>query len=160
MDAKKILFLDVDGVLNSWQYAATLGQTSLLRMDPRAVALLYDIVCKTGCKIVVSSTWRIGGIGARSDFRKYINECDPSGPNRTLTKSVIGATPILNTPRGEEIKTWIDEHNFEGNFVIVDDDSDMGDLMPHLVKTTMDYGLTSEIADEIIRRLNADQERY
>ena len=40
-------------------------------------------------------------------------------------------------------------------FVIVDDDSDMGHLNKHLVRTEMEDGLTTAHADEIIQRLSA-----
>jgi len=61
--------------------------------------------------------------------------------------------------RGEEIKAWIDESNFSGNFVIVDDEADMGDLIDHLVRTSYNgamgsTGLTVAHTKRIIARLN------
>lgn len=67
----------------------------------------------------------------------------------------IGLTPVLeDAERGLEIQAWLDRDGYKGVFVIVDDDSDMAHLMPHLVKTDNNVGLTEERAGEIIKRLN------
>lgn len=63
-----VLFLDLDGVCNStrfmverakagtWDSADPKDWTNML--DPVAVALLNKVVEATGCKIVISSSWR------------------------------------------------------------------------------------------------------
>ena len=153
--ARKILFLDIDGVLNSTDYMKNRETEGILGMDPQAVALLIDIIHKTDCKIVVSSSWRIIGLGPGSLYRSCLKKCDPA---RTVLKATIGHTPSCSgdnkTRRGNEIQRWMDTQDFKGTFVIVDDGSDMGHLMGHLVQTTFQHGLTRELADEIIRRLN------
>jgi hypothetical protein len=59
----KVIFLDVDGVLNSrgkWAGCDLANLTdSGTRIDPLAVARLKRIVDATDAKIVVSSTWRL-----------------------------------------------------------------------------------------------------
>ena len=47
----KVLFLDVDGVLNRCGKSAQ-------GLEEDKVALLKQIVAATGCRIVLSSTWR------------------------------------------------------------------------------------------------------
>jgi hypothetical protein len=55
---------------------------------------------------------------------------------------VIGKTPVLNDLRGKEIQQWIDENNYEGDFIIVDDDNDMCHLMDRLVLCDTFVGFT------------------
>jgi hypothetical protein len=70
----KVLFLDIDGVLNSYDNRDVLGnlwninkenksrdQFGVL-FDERCVRWLKYIIEETGCKIVISSTWRSRGL--------------------------------------------------------------------------------------------------
>jgi predicted mannosyl-3-phosphoglycerate phosphatase (HAD superfamily) len=53
----KIIFLDIDGVLNNYN---TLGEG--LNWESNAVKILKRIIKETGAKVVLSSTWRRGSI--------------------------------------------------------------------------------------------------
>ena len=66
----------------------------------------------------------------------------------------IGKTPKLWEKRGLEIQKWLDKNPGVDKFIILDDDSDMVHLMSHLLQTDGEFGLTNEIADEAIKRLN------
>lgn len=64
VDILKVIFLDVDGVLNSraftmWQIENN-GHADVDQIDPKEVMLLGQLVKETGAEIVVTSTWRIG----------------------------------------------------------------------------------------------------
>lgn len=120
------------------------------------VAELARILLETGASVVVSSAWRHGGY--LNQGSRLHDELAEKGEDGALVLSrIIGITPDLwrepGNIRGNEIQRWIDEHEYTGAFVIVDDDSDMGHLAPYLVQTSFETGLTREIADEIIRRL-------
>lgn len=59
----RVLFLDVDGVLNSSAYlelraAARANGDWAQLLDPAACALLNDVLAATGARIVLSSDWR------------------------------------------------------------------------------------------------------
>lgn len=157
-----VLFLDVDGVLNK---VGTRERSphGTYGIEPGMVKILRDIVAATDCKIVVSSTWR-----KYDDLMKHL--CDELGGN--LETRIIGKTPVLDRQmdsgiwvgkvRGDEIQAWLDSNPEYQNcrMVILDDDGDMAHLMPHLVLTHGCEGLTPEIASDVIRRLNAqDQPR-
>ena len=67
-----IIFLDVDGVLNSHlyveQYKDKRGEWLNLsqreqNLDPKAVKMLDQLCKDTNSKIVLSSTWRLGDDG-------------------------------------------------------------------------------------------------
>lgn len=67
-DKLKILFLSLDGVLNSARSAAATGkypmaihkfkQDSMKYFDPIAIKLIQRVVKETECKIVLTSSWR------------------------------------------------------------------------------------------------------
>jgi len=146
----KLLFLDVDGVLNRC------GQSGHGLEDDK-VALLKTIVDATGCGIVLSSTWR----KKEHQLERIRLMC-----RQSLGVELLGVTPDLarkqgdlwlGTVRGNEVKQWLLTQWKEEQwpvFVILDDDADMGDLLPHLVRTHSFTGLTPEIAAEVIRRFN------
>ena len=47
----KIIFLDIDGVLNTYN--------SMDRFCPKAVSCLNEFVQESGAKVVISSSWRL-----------------------------------------------------------------------------------------------------
>lgn len=141
---EKILFLDVDGVLNSWK---TGGRYALKRACLRR---LEKIVRDTDCKIVLSSTWRRDEYALKRLKRvlKY------RGIVLYSTTSYIPSGP-----RGLEIQAWLVQNpNPNGyKFAIVDDDSDMLDhQLPHFFQTDGEYGMTDTIAYRIIYHLNGE----
>lgn len=148
----KILFLDIDGVLNSSQWFKALyrttGKGGLIRdFCPLASSNLLSILQEVpDLSIVISSSWRRRN--TLEQLREILSEYHVA-PER-----VIGVTPILNTPRGLEIQAWLDEHPEVTQFVIVDDSADMEHLLPHLVRTQWIMGLMIDKAREIIRRFN------
>ncbi len=119
---KPIVFLDIDGVLNSANYFKTREKDENLsrdenQIDPQAVGFLNEI---SDWNFVLSSTWR------RFKTLEQINTLLKS---RGFLGEVFSFTPKLDSPnlRGNEILQWIQD-NIEGefdNYIIFDDDSDM-----------------------------------
>jgi len=149
----KVLFLDVDGVLNSHMGLIKRGGQSLMDVYEEHVNILEWTLerCKDDVKIVVSSTWRL----------PYIEENDVEGialelfsDNTFLFNSVIGMTPRFNgKKRGAEIHHWALENSLSSNdFVILDDDSDMVPCMDRLVQVDNTYGLTHVSAVEVLEK--------
>lgn len=160
----KIIFLDIDGVLNSKK--SCIKNNNVARRFPETphpshIQWLNLIVQKTDAKVVLSSTWR--------------TMCTPEMMDRLLDcygfdGEIISKTPDLNSHRGTEIKTWLAVHKDKcemykdsqwyvykepvESFVILDDGTDMGDLLPYLVKTNPDEGLTEKDAKAAIEMLN------
>jgi hypothetical protein len=136
----RVIFLDIDGVLNSQEYAKRFfpREKSRLALDPQCVSCVNWLVNETGAIVVLSSTWRASwSIPAINDhLRKH-----------GATFSVADKTPYSDDfVRGKEISMWIKTHERHGkpikSFVILDDDSDMLDLMPYLIKADDKFGLT------------------
>lgn len=142
----KVVFLDIDGVLVN---RASLIKASGLKAtaDPQCVAALNKITDTTGAAIVVSSTWRLLGLDA---IRAKLNEWG-------VKAAVLDITGDLYTSRGVEIVDWMCRWKSAGNeiddFVILDDDADMGHLIGHLVRTRFERGLTEADAQRAIKAL-------
>lgn len=138
----KVLFLDVDGVLN------TSKSKSILALSRPKLRLLNKIVDETGCEIVLSSTWRKVE-EATFHLIKTL---------RYRGLRINSYTPIISTEdvlRGDEIRAWLINHPEVEKYAIVDDNSDFHlNQLPHLFQTDMDYGLTNTIAYRIIYHLN------
>jgi len=61
-----------------------------------------------------------------------------------------GITPFMRGVRGNEIQQWIDQNEFKGKFCILDDDGDMEHLGVYLIQTSWKDGLTRSIARSIV----------
>ena len=158
----KLIFLDFDGVLINrasfterlrvpgWQGAAA---------HPKCMEQLNRIVAETGAKVVVSSVHRMGGktINMREKLRAWGFKGDCVGITPVLRRKGTDHI-VIAEPRGIEIQAWIDEH--EGtryephSFCVIDDDADMEHLLPLLVQTKFEDGLTAANADHAIALLN------
>ena len=130
----KIIFLDMDGVMNHElfyrgysKYPRKTIKRPLDQIDQGSVEILNELVKETGAKIVISSTWRIHY--SPEEMQGYIEHFGFIG-------EVIGSTPKCSdkySVRGNEISAWIKEnealtglpyYKFD-EYVILDDDSDM-----------------------------------
>ena len=151
----KVIFLDLDGVLNSFDNMRAMTVLSEDRsmdqwhfhyFDERCVRWLRYILKETGAKIVVSSTWR----------------SNPSFTNmwesRHMPDVIIGETPrSAHAFRGIEIRTWMESYGLDKifSYLIIDDDRDMlPEHKPHFVHVKGDTGLTMVEARKGIQILN------
>lgn len=133
----KIIFLDVDGVLNSVQ-----DRFSWTIESDKHLILLACIVRRTNAKIVVSSSWR--NCSLLDTLKKRLND---------FSMSVFDVTGYnKNGIRGLEIKEWLDNHNDIESFVILDDEVfDIKEHFPNnFVQTSMKVGLQKEGAEKCI----------
>lgn len=148
----KVIFLDIDGVLNSRAYIQQVGDLfddPKHQIDPLAVTRLNFLTKTTGAKIVVSSTWRLAFYKEPNGL-VLLQEC-MSGYG--ITGEVIGMTgnDAWGTDRrGQEIQDYLWNHPEIEKFVIIDDDSDMGNLLPYLIQTTFDEGLQNDHVDQAV----------
>ena len=135
----KVIFLDFDGVLTTKSTQFGFG-------DPNCVLALNRVTTMTDAKIVVSSTWRFQGLKAVQENLR----------NWGVVAEVIDVTPRLiddTGTRGDEIRQWLVENPVVSRFVILDDDTDMGDLREHLVKCDTDIGLTDALVNFAVQKL-------
>ena len=152
----KIIFLDVDGVLNT---RSTIRRTSdgFPFVDARKVLRLREVVERTGAQIVLSSSWRYGATKGATVWEQ-LAYCELREEfMRARCPLWIDITPCLpQTKRWKEINAWLSLHDVD-RFVIIDDIWE--ELLPfndHLVVTTMKDGLTKERAELAIKILGED----
>jgi hypothetical protein len=149
----KILFLDVDGVLNSHAYSLERNladpdherlPTGSLKdaagwvamIDKKAVTRLNTILAETNAKIVISSSWRNAHPPMR--MQKILNLAGMVG-------EVIDQTPVMAGPRSWEIASWLGAHPKTSRFVILDDGSTAGEgLEKWFIHTDLAHGLQDE----------------
>lgn len=152
----RVLFLDFDGVLNSraWFTAERRDgkDSNLGDIDPAAVARLQRIVDETGASIVISSTWRL--LHKKLVLQSLLSR-------RGLRARIAGVTPAIpDKDRGDEIQAWLNVANLMPEkqrpcgIAILDDDSDMAHLLPWLVRTPFELGLTDYYAAQAIEMLS------
>lgn len=148
----RVLFLDIDGVLNTRAYVERAGWSpplgsagDVLIIDPAAVEHLNFVVEQTGAVIVVSSSWRI---------TYPLEVLTAMLEERGFRGRVYGATPELpGRNRSREIAEWLRDHPVDA-FAIVDDDGASGaDFAPSFVLTSFEEGLTWTHADRLVRIL-------
>ena len=159
----KILFLDIDGVLNcmmptpsddhewvdldEWRYG----------LNPQLVARLRFIIANTDCKIVISSSWRHHTNYAPYQPDRNWRDVLAEKLHRTRDEVFAGETGYDNEGRrGIEIIQWLESHSVD-TYCVVDDE--IVDILPYIDKnkiviTDMRYGLTIEDARRIIDVLN------
>lgn len=147
----KVLFLDVDGVLNE-DTTPTRTKSRVIFIDEEKLMRLKRIVDATGAKIVLSSTWRYD----RDDPRYNADFLELQEAFHNVGLDFYDFTPIdaIGIRRGMEIKAWLGLHPEVERYIILDDalfDYEARGLLPHLVKTEFcDGGLTEELTQEAI----------
>lgn len=178
MKHNKILFLDVDGVINIPPYD---------NFNDDCLDRLKDIITKTKCKVVISSSWRTGDIQlTKEHFPKWLQEEIIGETVRGYHFMKQGSS--FPNCRGIEIKHWLDRNlvypwhaspemdsmyrvnNPDGSFkimnhntlnkdftyVILDDDQDMlYDQRRNFILTDPRVGISPETVSMAIYTLNA-----
>lgn len=156
----KVIFLDIDGVLNSPATWALKELNDPLnkgvdQIDYSMLGLLSRIVSRTNAKIVISSTWR--KIHSLDEIHDMFVARGWQHPRDTI----IDRTPSSSHGfRGEEIKSWLDNHEVQ-DYIILDDDSDMLPSQNNRFINTCGYvGLTYLEVRRAIALLNNDSDDH
>lgn len=157
----KLIFLDVDGVLNYENCSASVN--GYYGVEPEKVSLLKKIVEKTGAKIVLTSTWRREikrGAPLEAQDNPFAIELMSKLAAEGL--KIYDYTPADNDDyeRADQIERLMKEYRHNGqqidSFVVLDDVvfPDFVTLFDdHLVITDYETGLTEgdvDVAVEIL----------
>ena len=140
----KIIFLDVDGVLNSAQDGFSVN----LETDNH-LKLLEQLVKETGADIVLSSSWRMSFGCSFSLSNTLISRLKEHG------LSILDITPEREDgDRGLEIKEWLDKNPTKNILILDDEDFDIANIFPNnFVKTNNEIGLQKEDVEKGIKIL-------
>lgn len=145
---RKLIFLDFDGVLNSWEFVesnriksigkSTYWKSGCIGFDPLAIDVLNKIVIEHNADIIISATMR--------DFMPT-SQLYLALKERGLCKDPIGITPNFSDDkyyrdnyivRGKEIQSCLKSGD---HILIIDDSTDFGKLKPWLLRTYIERGL-------------------
>lgn len=158
----KIVFLDIDGVLNYTQWYVSDRNPRNLDgkegdIDPLCAGRVNLICEKTGAKIVLSSDWRIC-------WPYCIDRLEKAGIKQGL---IIDKTPehmwvehcgkdfLDYTSRGSEIDDWLSRHPECDRYVILDDRKDFTEEQKiNFVYINSMRGIDDTDVDFAIRILN------
>ena len=150
----KVIFLDIDGVLNSYDYMDTLylegkrttiKEKSVPAIDPEAVENLRLIVEKTGAKIVIISNWRSKGLQWIREFWKQ----------NQLPGDIIDITSELDN-RLAEMREWLKNKHVRSYIVLDDDLSDIeSQEIGNVIKVHPKYGLRDSDVQKAVQMMNS-----
>lgn len=146
----KYLFLDIDGVMNSFDDYNMTGEEFLKKINDisfviskKQIDLLNHIVEEYNPKIVLSSYWR-----TRYPIEK-INEIFKENGFKGAVIAKTDEKGEEHRDRWKQIKRFIDKNNVE-NYIILDDDS-LGNEAKKHIKTDSYIGIQKEHIDKIKR---------
>lgn len=145
----KLIFLDIDGVLNRHCYNETSMSNSI---DADCVVRLNRILIETDARIVLSSAWRYMLIGRAMSLTGFDYLMRTHG---IVANRLVGRTPADEevTERGWQIHQWRKDNDHRGKYVVIDDmDLHISPLHP-FVRVQGDVGLTDTDADKAIQIL-------
>ena len=117
-----IIFLDIDGVLNSMPYFNKNKEKGHLEICDYHLQMLAKIYHTCDAKIVLSSSWR--ELDDESDIHVYWMYQYLLDELARYDMEIISKTPVIDMNRPLEIKTWLDNREDKENicFVSLDDD--------------------------------------
>lgn len=153
----KVIFLDIDGVLNSIQFSEKRYEKYKktgkwdIAIDDNQVKMLKEIIDKSGgpdeVKVVLSSSWR-------KHFSEVNGKMFPKDNTGEDCRYAFSKHDIVlysrtgnskSNNRGEEITEWIDIHNNLNitHYVVIDDEVlDILEYIPqnYVIKTNYNLG--------------------
>jgi hypothetical protein len=139
----KIIFLDIDGVLNCDKTPNPRKFPYIV--DNKLLARFKKLLERTGAKVVLSSSWRCDPIGlfaARHWGVPFIDVC-PDKPR---------------SPRRNELLAWLSDHPRVTRYAVIDDEDDELDDLP-LFQPSAKTGLTMEIVRGAAKYLNGESDK-
>ena len=149
----KVIFLDVDGVLNDQDLIFEKFKTKEIEISKDKLLLLKKIITSNDIKVVLSSSWRIGllrkdgKIVADTTYHKEFLEL-----LKEYDIEIYDITPSMMS-RTEEIRYYLENNKDIESYIILDDEELNDD---NQVKTDFfNGGLTEEhvpLAIDILKR--------
>lgn len=146
----KVIFLDIDGVLNSVDFlpeTMSLGWEGWAQnIDPDRVSKLNRLVGACGAEVVLSSTWR---------FSWGADEMAELLASKGYMFDVHSITPTHSKGRVDGIYAWIFANGEPDAWVCIDDDPNCMECGDHWVRTV--DGLEDEHVAEALEKLTNNE---
>lgn len=163
----KVLFLDIDGVLNSNFYndghQTEISDGTLI--DEEKIKLLALLVKETKAEIILHSGWRFWFDAELkplcTEANKLVRQLEKehlyiSGVTPDLTTEEIRKTRKFSLVKADEILLWIKLHDNVTEWVVLDDlDLHNDQISQHQVKTDPTIGLTLANVKQAVKILKS-----
>lgn len=149
----RLLFLDIDGVLNGHEKNAA----GVCGIRPDCAVQLNRVLEKTGCRLVITSAWRYlihSGVMTRTGFERMLQTHGINAYERIEGLTRPDANLSDKHERGKQIRDYLQGKQLEA-YAVVDDDGEIGipEAGHPFVKTDGKVGLTDADADRLIELL-------
>lgn len=149
----KLLFLDIDGVLNTHDFDEIANSNTIERDK---VALLNQVLDRTGCHLVISSAWRytiLNGaqtlLGFEYMLRSHSIHCCGKVHGHTCSDEAIDGSLV----REAQILNYLNVRTTFGQKFAVVDDLPLRLPKDVFVQTDAECGLTQSNVDRLIEIL-------
>ena len=120
----KVIFLDIDGVLNGLEYQMSAKENPPL-IDVTRLEILKEITDRSGARVILSSSWK----------KAWTKGCDFDCVFQNAGIEIYDTTPVLGKKK-DEISAWLNTHPETDAFVILDDaDGGWNELLPRVIIT-------------------------
>lgn len=159
----KVIFLDIDGVLNTQQHQQALRAKGVATSDkwgalfnPSAVHRFKYIIEQTGADIVLISSWKFLGLEAMRQMWSErglpgkVLDITPSSESDELLLSIdLEQDDLPNPCKGAEIEAWLSLHaKPNASYVIIDDEAIvLPEQRDRFVQTKPEVGLSEQDAE-------------
>jgi hydroxymethylpyrimidine pyrophosphatase-like HAD family hydrolase len=161
----KVIFLDIDGVINSnfWLESHQQEISDGTLIDKEKIELVAKIVHKTGAVLVMHSGWRFWFDNDMKPIRKeaqnLIDLLLDSGLSiysmtPDLTTEEIRKTKMFSKVKASEIFLWLKQNPNIDKWIVLDDiDLHNDELGIRQIRTNPETGITEKDADKAIEML-------
>ena len=121
----KVIFLDIDGVLNCDH--TTNPRKFPYVVDKKLLARFKKLLSRTGAKVVLSSSWRLDPVGllAAKHWGVPFIDVAPDMPKKT---------------RRDEVLAWLSKHPNVIRYTIIDDEDDARPVAARLARCAIPCG--------------------
>ena len=164
----KAIFLDIDGVLNSYGKESKSRCGNYTGIDKDKVQRLAKIVQETDAILILTSSWKMGWEpkGKYTVYKYGVYEPATNYHAKYLDNHLKKKGKLILTDktrernlaeRGNGIKAYLTQHPEITDWIVLDDEifSDFKEhgILPHLLQTNYLYGLTDDDAEIAIKML-------
>jgi hypothetical protein len=153
----KVIFLDIDGVLNSEEF---LKRNQNEMIDRKNVNILKNVIDKTGAVIVMSSGWRLwfdDNMMPKDGYSQCLYDILCEFNIKLFDKTPDFSTEEIRTKKtfshvkSKEIIACLSEHENVDKYVVLDDlDLKNEEINSHLVRTNAQVGITEDDAKSVL----------
>ena len=157
----KVIFLDIDGVLNSEEF---LKNNPNEQIDRKNVEVLKTVIDKTNAAIVMSSGWKLwfdDNMMPKEGYSQYLYDILCEFNIRIVDKTPdfstdeIRANKTFSHVKAKEIIAWLNEHRSVEKYAILDDlDLENEEINEHLIRTNSHVGITEADGLSIIEKIS------